>query len=155
MSEHTLSSSYEDYIEAIYDLHEKSGGEVRSVDVANELNFTKASVARALKKLREWGYVDQQRYGEIRLTKKGLEYGKSVLWRHRVLRGFLIDVLGVDKTTANDEACEIEHTISEDTMQKWADWYERQDTKQTGFNEGLIAKGGRKEQKANAETTKG
>lgn len=141
MSEDTLSTSYEDYIEAIYDLHEKSGGTVRSVDVANELNFSKASVARATKNLREWGYIEQERYGEIALTKKGEEYGKQVLWRHRVLRGFLIDVLGVDKATANDEACKIEHTISDDTMKKWADWYEENVEHKSAINEGLIAKG--------------
>ncbi len=140
MEEHALTASYEDYIEAIYDLSLKSGGGVRSVDVANELGFSKASVARATKNLREQGYIDQAYYGEINLTDKGREYGKRILKRHQVLRGFLIDILGVDKETANEEACEMEHTISQDTMDKWAAWYEKQGTKQSAVDEGLIAK---------------
>ena len=119
-----LTSSYEDYIEAIYDLSLRSGGSVRSVDVANELGFSKASVARATKNLREGGYIEQERYGEITLTEKGEEYGKRILRRHHVLRSFLIETLGVDKEKANEEACEMEHTISQDTMDKWAAWFE-------------------------------
>lgn len=143
MEDNELTSSYEDYIEAIYDLAVKGNGSVRSVDVANELGFSKASVARATKNLREQGYINQERYGEITLTPKGEEYGKRVLERHQVLRGFLIDILGVDKETANDEACEMEHTISQDTMDKWAAWYKAQNTAQTAVDEGIIAKGGR------------
>lgn len=124
MSNEELSSSYEDYIEAIYDLSLRSGGSVRSVDVATELGFSKASVARATKNLREGGYIEQERYGEITLTKKGEEYGKRILRRHHVLRSFLIEVLGVEKEKANEEACEMEHTISQDTMDKWATWFE-------------------------------
>lgn len=120
-----LSSSYEDYIETIYDLAQLSGGAVRSVDVANALGFSKASVARAIKNLRELGYIEQERYGEITLTNTGREYGEHVLMRHKVLRAFLIDALGVDEERANEEACEMEHTISEDTMSKWVAWYER------------------------------
>ncbi len=120
-----LTSSYEDYIEAIYDLSLRSGGSVRSTDVANELGFSKASVARATKNLRESGYINQERYGEITLTKKGEEYGKRILRRHHILRSFLIEVLGVEKEKANEEACEMEHTISQDTMDKWAAWFEK------------------------------
>lgn len=120
-----LTPSYEDYIEAIYDLAMRGSGSVRSTDVANELGFSKASVARATKNLREMGYINQEHYGEITLTEKGREYGEHILMRHRVLRAFLIDALGVDEKTANDEACEMEHTISEDTMAKWIAWYEK------------------------------
>lgn len=120
-----LTSSYEDYIEAIYDLSLRSGGSVRSTDVANELGFSKASVARATKNLRESGYINQERYGEITLTKKGEEYGKRILHRHHILRSFLIEVLGVEKEKANEEACEMEHTISQDTMEKWTAWFEK------------------------------
>lgn len=120
-----LTSSYEDYIEAIYDLSLRGGGSVRSVDVANELGFSKASVARATKNLREGGYIEQERYGEITLTEKGEAYGKRILRRHKILRSFLIEALGVDKERANEEACEMEHTISQDTMDKWADWFEK------------------------------
>lgn len=120
-----LTPSYEDYIEAIYDLALHGGGSVRSTDVASALGFSKASVTRATKNLRNMGYIEQERYGEITLTPKGMEYGENVLLRHRTLRAFLINALGVDEDTANLEACEMEHTISEDTMNKWVAWYEK------------------------------
>ena len=142
-AEQELTSSYEDYIEAIYDLSLKGNGSVRSVDVAAELGFSKASVARATKNLREAGYIEQERYGEITLTGKGEAYGKRVLERHQVLRAFLIDILGVDVETANEEACEMEHTISQDTMNKWADWFYSQKTEQSGVDEGLLPKKGK------------
>ena len=142
MTEQELTSSYEDYIEAIYDLAAKGGGSVRSVDVAEALGFSKASVARATKNLREAGYINQERYGEITLTEKGAEYGKRVLERHTVLRAFLIDILGVDKEIANEEACEMEHTISQDTMDKWADWYYGQQAAGSAIEEGLLPKKG-------------
>lgn len=141
MEDNDLTPSYEDYIEAIYDLALKGNGSVRSVDVANELGFSKASVARATKNLREQGYIEQERYGEITLTPKGEKYGRRVLERHQVLRGFLIDILGVDKKTANDEACELEHCISQDTMDKWAAWYKSQRTPESAVNEGIMARG--------------
>ena len=135
----TLSQSFEDYIEAIYDLSLQSGGSVRSVDIANELGFSKASVTRATKSLREMGYIEQERYGEITLTEKGEIYGKRVLDRHRVLRGFLIDILGVDQETANAEACELEHCISQDTMDKWTHWYNTTvPSGQTAVDKGLL-----------------
>ncbi len=117
-----LTSSYEDYIEAIYDLANRGDGSVRNVDVAEELGFSKASVARATKNLREEGYVEQEPYGEISLTEKGRAYGKRIIARHWALRTFLVDVLGVDADKANEEACAMEHTISQDTMDKWIAW---------------------------------
>ena len=109
-----LTPSYEDYIEAIYDLALHGDGSVRSTDVADTLGFSKASVARATKNLREMGYIEQERYGEITLTPAGKEYGEHIL----------IDALGVDEEAANREACMMEHAISEDTMDKWIAWYE-------------------------------
>ena len=140
MNNSELTSSYEDYIEAIYDLSLKSGGAVRSVDVATELGFSKASVARATKNLRESGYIEQERYGEIHLTEKGESYGKRILQRHRVLRAFLIDILGVDRETANEEACEMEHTISQDTMDKWSAWLDTQNIANSAIDEGIDKK---------------
>ena len=125
MANGDLTPSYEDYIEAIYELAFHGDGIVRSTDVANMLGFSKASVARATKNLREAGYIDQERYGVIRLTPKGKEYGERIHTRHRVLRAFLIDALGVDEETANKEACEMEHTISQGTVDKWITWYEK------------------------------
>lgn len=117
-----LTPSYEDYIEAIYDLCSKGGGSCRSVDIAEDLGFSKASVARATKNLREGGYINQERYGLVSLTPKGEEYGKRILARHRTLSSFLTDILGVDPELADEEACKIEHTISQDTMDRWTAW---------------------------------
>ena len=107
--------------------------------LASELGFSKASVARATKNLREGGYIEQERYGEITLTEKGRAYGERVLNRHRVLRGFLVDILGVDMEVANEEACMMEHTISQDTMDKWTEWYYKQvPENRSGIDQGLM-----------------
>lgn len=119
-----LSPSYEDYIEAIYDLCKQGNGSCRSVDIAEDLGFSKASVARATKNLREAGYIDQEPYGLIRLTEKGEVYGKRILARHKTLSSFLVDILGVEPETADEEACKIEHTISQTTMDRWTAWLE-------------------------------
>ena len=121
-----LTSSYEDYIEAIYDLASRHGGSVRNVDVAEELGFSKASVARATKNLREEGYIEQEPYGAIHLTDKGRAYGERIIARHWALRTFLTDVLGVESEQANEEACAMEHTVSQDTMDRWVAWLEKQ-----------------------------
>ena len=95
----------EDYLEAIVVLRDMKGqDEIRSVDLANMRNVSKASVNKALSIMREKGFVEQERYGRITLTDAGLEYGTAVWRRHRVLRGFLVDELGVDP---------------EDTMARW------------------------------------
>lgn len=118
-----LTPAHEDYIEAIVEIEEaQDGGEVRSVDIANLLQVSKASVNKALQTLREAGYIEQERYGRITLTETGRAYGKEIWHRHRVLRSFLTDDLGVDPETANSEACEMEHTVSQDTMNRWTDW---------------------------------
>ena len=119
-----LTPSYEDYIESIYDQCQQHGGSCRNVDIADDLGFSKASIARATKNLREWGYIEQERYGMITLTNKGTEYGKRILERHHTLSSFLTDILGVEPSLADEEACKIEHTISQATMDKWTSWLE-------------------------------
>ncbi len=113
-----VSPANEDYLEAIYEL-DKAGGAVRSVDLAAKLDVSKASVNNAIKQLKAVGLVEQPYYGEITLTEEGMAYGASVLERHHVLEHFLTEVLGVEVAVAEDEACRMEHTISEDTMRRW------------------------------------
>ena len=98
---------------------------IRSVDVAEQLNVSKASVNKAMSTLKEHGMVEQTRYGRVTLTKEGLEYGKDVWHRHRTLRLFLTEELGVDAETADDEACLMEHDLSADTMRRWCEYLER------------------------------
>jgi DtxR family Mn-dependent transcriptional regulator len=120
-----VSPANEDYLEAIYDLN-KTGGAVRSVDLAAKLDVSKASVNNAIKQLKAVGLVEQPYYGEITLTSDGMLYGASVLERHCVLERFLIEVLGVEESVAEEEACRMEHTISEDTMRRWIAYLKEQ-----------------------------
>ncbi|MCQ2751497.1 MAG: metal-dependent transcriptional regulator [Coriobacteriales bacterium] len=117
-----LTASSEDYIEAIYELSDSGSKSVRSTDLAASLGVSKASVTKALKRLKENGLIEQLAYGDISITKKGQEYGQTVLQRHIALRSFLTNVLKIDSAKANEEACKMEHTISQETMDKWIAW---------------------------------
>ncbi|MDE5563691.1 MAG: metal-dependent transcriptional regulator [Oscillospiraceae bacterium] len=110
----SLHESGEDYLETIYLLTEKSPF-VRSVDVANELGFTKASVSRAMRILREEGLITMADDGQIKLTKSGRSRAISVYERHTLITDFFAQELGVNPVTAEKDACKIEHVISEET----------------------------------------
>lgn len=124
----SLTMAGEDYIESIYRIMVESGDTdsgVRSVDVAEDLGVSKASVSKALTYLKESGMVEQARYGRVQLTEKGAEYARDVWRRHRALRKFLMMELGVDPETADEEACLIEHDLSADTMSRFYSYMER------------------------------
>ena len=130
---HALSRAGEDYLEAIYRiaLEDPSGdaGSVRSVDVADQLGVSKASVNKALSMLKEAGMVEQSRYGRVTLTPEGEKYA-ALVWRaHRALRAFLETDLGVEPKTADSEACLMEHVLSADTMERLIGYLERQGLK--------------------------
>ena len=129
-SGHSLTMANEDYLEAIYRIMTEGGmgvGEgVRSVDVAEQLNVSKASVNKALATLKDAGYVEQSRYGKVRLTEEGSVYAADVWCCHVMLRAFLEQELGVDSETADDEACLMEHALSHDTMIRWIKYLEGQ-----------------------------
>ncbi len=111
-----IHESAENYLEAILML-KNSNGYVRSIDVANHLNFTKPSVSVAMKSFREEGYVTVDREGNISLTEKGLKIAEKVYERHQVIAKILI-ALGVDEETAYEDSCRIEHDISDETFTK-------------------------------------
>lgn len=114
---HALTRAGEDYLEAIYVLSlEEDGGGVRSVDVADALKVSKASVNKALSMLKEEGMVNQEHYGKVTLTDEGRAYARLVWRAHRALRAFLTDEIGVDAQTADEEACLMEHVLSAKTM---------------------------------------
>lgn len=119
-----MSEANEDYLEAVYELAGDVEKPVRSVDIAKKLDVSKASVNKAISILKENGYVMQQPYGDVYLTEKGMDYGKSVFKRHLLLYHFLSDVLGVDDETAEEEACRMEHAISDDTLIRWTVYLE-------------------------------
>lgn len=125
--EHSLTMASEDYLESIYRLSKEAGDEgVRSVDVAEQLGVSKASVNKALSTLKETGMVDQTRYGRVTLTEEGREYAAHVWLCHRVLRAFLTRDLGVAEDVADEEACLMEHALSHDTQRRWIDYMTKQ-----------------------------
>ena len=112
----TIHQSAEDYLETILMLTERQG-KVRSIDVVNELGFTKASVSIAMKKLRENGYIAVDGEGNLMLLPPGQEIAERIYSRHRLLTHFFIQ-LGVDEKTAAEDACKAEHILSEQTLEK-------------------------------------
>ena len=111
-----IRKSAEDYLETILMRKEKNGS-VHSVDVAAELGFSKASVSVAMKKLRESGHLIMEADGELKLTESGLAIASSIYERHRTLTDFFI-YLGVDPEVASEDACKVEHDLSDETFQK-------------------------------------
>ena len=110
----SLHESGEDYLETIYLLHRKHAC-VRSVDIANELGYTKASISRAMRILREEGLITVAEDGDVRLTKAGQKKAVEVYERHTLITDFFEQFLGVNAVTAEKDACKIEHVISEET----------------------------------------
>ncbi len=111
-----IHKSAEDYLEAILKLKTKLGI-VRSIDIVNELSFSKPSVSVAMKRLRENGYIEMDADGYITLNPTGMEIASRIYTRHLVLTRFLIS-LGVEESVAAADACKIEHDVSEETFDR-------------------------------------
>ena len=109
-----VGKSAEDYLESMIVLKEKNGY-IRSVDIAEHLGVTKPSVSNAMKRLREENYIEMNRSGFITLTEKGMEIADKIYTRHKKLTDFFT-ALGVDPQVAEDDACKIEHDISDETF---------------------------------------
>ncbi|MCI7730455.1 metal-dependent transcriptional regulator [Enorma burkinafasonensis] len=123
-----LTMANEDYLECMVRIEQEDGAEggVRSVDIATRLGVSKASVNKAVTALKGQGLVEQSHYGKVLLTPQGREVGSAVWYRHRLIRTFLVQELGVDFDRADAEACMMEHALSEDTMGRWLSYLERQ-----------------------------
>ena len=117
----TVRESGEMYLEAILVLAKKSGY-VRSIDVSEYLGYSKPSVSRAMGILREGGYILMEKDGAITLTDSGKKLAETIYERHTVLSELLIR-LGVDEKTATDDACRIEHVISDESFQAIKQYY--------------------------------
>ena len=115
--------SAEDYLENILILRERNGN-VRSIDIVNEMNYSKPSISIAMKKLRTEGFVEMDLNGYITLTERGEEIAQRIYSRHKLLEKVLM-AIGVDQETASEEACRIEHDINDDTYDKINAFYER------------------------------
>ena len=111
--------SAEDYLEAILVIT-KRRGLVRSIDIANELGFSKPSVSIAMKKLRESAYIEVDSGGYIRLLPPGAEIAERIYERHQTLTEFFV-YLGVSRETAAADACKVEHDLSSETFSKIKD----------------------------------
>lgn len=112
-----LTSSLEDYLETIFIL-QQSGEDVRITDIAKELKISKPSVNRAIKVLKEEFLVEQKRYGKIILTSLGKEKGGQVYTRHKILKSFFMDILGVSDRVSESDACKAEHILSEESINR-------------------------------------
>ena len=109
-----IHKSSEDYLETMLILKEKHGY-IRSIDVAEHLHVTKPSVSYATKRLRENGYITMDKDGLITLTGLGLSIAQNMYTRHKQLTQFLLS-LGVSEETAREDACKMEHIISEEAF---------------------------------------
>ena len=106
-----LQESGEMYLESIFILN-KQGKPVRSVDVCEYMGYSKPSVSRAMSLLKQGGFVVSDSDGYLSLTDSGLEIAEKMYERHTIISSFLIS-LGVDEKTASEDACKIEHDISD------------------------------------------
>ena len=111
-----IQESAENYLETIL-IIKKRCGQVRAIDIVNELSFFKPSVSVAMKKLRESGYISMAADGSITLNESGLEVASRVYGRHKTLTQFFV-MLGVNPETASEDACKVEHDISNETFSK-------------------------------------
>lgn len=111
-----MYESRENYLETILILRNETGS-VRSIDIARRLDFSKPSVSRAVAILKEDKYIEIDENGYITLTNKGEEKAKSIYERHKLLTKFFVQTAKVDEKIAEEDACKIEHIISDETFQ--------------------------------------
>lgn len=109
-----IQESGENYLETILIL-EKRNGIARSVDIANELNFSRASVSRAVSLLKSSGYIEIGNINQIVLTESGRKIAEKIYEKHCMLKDFLVTI-GVSEDVASEDACKMEHIISEETF---------------------------------------
>ncbi len=123
----SLSASQEDYLEAIYNIIERKQA-IRAKDIAAELGVSRSSVTGALHALADKDLINYAPYDTITLTKEGNEIAKGVVYKHRILRDFFIEVLGIEKQEAEGSACRMEHEISDVVMERLVQFIEFVDT---------------------------
>lgn len=109
-----LQESGEMYLETVYILTQKSDS-VRSIDICEYMGYSKPSVSRAIGLLKSGGYITVDEKGYIKLTEEGTSVALKMFERHTMLSNFLIKI-GVDEKTASEDACKIEHHISEESF---------------------------------------
>lgn len=116
-----IRKSAEDYLETIFVLS-KNGGAVHSIDIAKSLEVSKPSVSHAMKLLREDGYIAMDRYGTVTLLETGEEIAKKIYEKHTVISRVL-ECMGVSAQTAKEDACKIEHDLSEESFSRMKEYF--------------------------------
>ncbi len=115
------SSSMEDYLEAIGRLSE-AGNIVRVTQLSKELEVSKPSVSAALNKLAKAGLVQHERYASIELTVEGRRVAEDVIHRHEIMHRFLVEILGIDRERAEEDACRMEHVLSPPSLERFSEF---------------------------------
>jgi len=113
-----ISNSLEDYLEAILIISEKNNNVVRITDLAELMGIAKPSATEAVKSLVDLGFLKHEKYGPVELTEGGKKRAVEVRRRHRLLKKFLVEVLGVPWEIAEKDACLMEHAVSADTISR-------------------------------------
>lgn len=110
-----MSIAMQNYLEIIYETG-LAGAKVRVSDMATQLGVSKPSVNNAINVLKEQGFVNYERYGDITLTKTGAQQALKIYNKHQLIRRLFVDVLKMDEDQADEDACRIEHVISQDAV---------------------------------------
>lgn len=119
-----LRASGEDYLKTIL-LLQRQQGYVRATDIANAMQYTEASISRAVKLLKENDYIYLDTHKMIFLTDKGQQKASQIYERYQFFTDFLINILQVDPQTARQDACRLEHAVSDSTFQRFQQLYEK------------------------------
>ena len=111
-----MTIAMQNYLELIYETNMQNK-KARVSLMAEQLNVSKPSVTNALNVLKDQGYITYERYGDINLTPLGLEIAKKICNKHLVLERMFVEIFGLDAKIASDDACKIEHVISQEAIE--------------------------------------
>jgi Mn-dependent DtxR family transcriptional regulator len=128
-----IYESGENYLETILIL-QRERGNVRSIDVATELNFSKPSISRAMGILKREGYIEIDNNGNIHLTEMGKKTAEGIYERHRLIARYFVEALEVDRAVALQDACRIEHVISAESFGRIKQWLKEHGNTETDGN---------------------
>ncbi len=120
-----VTSSLQDYLEVILNLHQEKE-KARVTDIAERLDIAKPSVIQALSLLKEKGLINQDPYGPVELTDKGRKYALKIRHRHKIIYGFLTQVLNVSPEAAEKDACLMEHDLSSESFEHLLQFLQKQ-----------------------------
>lgn len=118
-----LTASLENYLETILTIQEEKQN-VKAIEISKKLSISKASVSEALKTLNNKGYITYAPFEDIILTPKGIDYAQKIAHKHDILFDFLSNILGIEHKESVENACRIEHVISETVLERFIDFLE-------------------------------